>query len=312
MKFLVILFAWLLLQWLGPGFMHPRDRWLSVWYERAQRLLAMLPAQSRLLLLAVLPGIAVAALAWLVSPWLAGILLLPLDLAVLAYSLGRGDHHTELDNYLERWQRGDLEAAYQSIQTSSGDSAIRPDELGGVVDAQALHVQVRQKTLYMGLERWFAVVFWFFLLGPGLALTYRILQLLRRLPAVAGQGSAEQTPGEPTVEPQLGLQQRGWLTQWLEWLDWLPARLLGLAFALTGSFVGCFQVWRENVFSHLPVRELLVIFAERAVPTAIAGSDDLGSEHFVELAANEIRELRDLLRRSALCWLVVLALLQIL
>lgn len=304
MKFLVILFAWLLLQWLGPGFMHPRDRWLTVWYQRAQSLLSMLPAQPRLLLIVALPGIAVALLAWMVSPWLAGILLLPLDLLVLAYSLGRGDHHTELDKYLERWQRGDLEAAYESIRVTSGDVVVGPGELDGVGDAQALHLQVRKATLYAGLERWFAVVFWFFLLGPGLALTYRVLQLLRRMPAATGSDASD--------EPGVGNQERGWLTQWLEWLDWLPARFLGLAFAVIGNFVSCFQVWRENVFSHQPVRELLVIFAERAVPAAIAGSDDLGSEHFVELAANEIRELRDLLRRSALCWLVVLALLQML
>jgi AmpE protein len=286
MEFLVILTAWLLLQWLGPGFMHPHDRWLTAWHLRAGRALSLLPQRERLLLLVALPGIAVAALAWLVSPWLAGMLLFPLDLLVLTYSMGRGDYHTELDNYLERWQRGDLEAAYQVGLGSGYD--IEPAD-----DPRDLHLQMRRAALYTGLQRWFSVVFWFFVLGPGMALIYRLLHLLRVAP------SAEE-------------RERAWVAQWLEWLDWLPARLLGLAFAVTGNFVECFRIWREHFFSRQSVRDLLVVFAEQAVPGAIAGSDDLGGEHFVELAANEIRELRDLLRRSAIFWLVVLALLQML
>lgn len=286
MEFLVILTAWLLLQWLGPGFMPPHDRWLTAWHLRAGRALSVLPSRERLLFIVALPGVAVAVLAWLVSHWFFGVLLFPLDLLVLAYSLGRGDYHTELDNYLERWQRGDLEAAYQVALRSGYDIA-------PVDSARDLHLQMRRAALYVGLQRWFVVVFWFFVLGPGMALIYRLLHVLRSAPA--------------TEE-----NERGWIAQWLEWLDWLPSRLLGLAFALTGNFVECFRVWRENFFTRQSVRDLLVISAEQAVPGAVAGSDDLGGEHFVELAANEIRELRDLLRRSAVCWLVVLALLQML
>ena len=292
MGFLVILTAWLLLQWLGPGFMHTHDRWLSAWHLRAGKVLAVIPPRERLLLIAVLPGVLIALLAWTVSPWLAGLLLFPLDLAVLTYSLGRGDYNTELDNYLDRWQRGDLEAAYQVALQNNGGLE-NNGEIERTEDAQQLHLQVRRMALYTGLERWFSVVFWFFVLGPGLALVYRVLQLLRK-----SANSSE--------------QERAWLTQWLQWLDWLPARLLGLAFAVTGNFVGCFRIWREHFFAKQSVRDLLVIFAEQAVPGAIAGSHDLGGEHFVELAANEIRELRDLLRRSAIFWLVVLALIQML
>lgn len=286
MTFLVILVAWLLLQWLGPGFMRPHDRWVAAWHRRAGAALAALPPRERLLLIAALPGAAVAALAWLVSPWLAGLLLFPLDLIVLAYSLGRGDYHTELDNYLERWQRGDLEAAYQVALHSGYD--IRP-----AADARELHLQMRRAALALGLQRWFAVVFWFALLGPGLALSYRLLHLLCELPAATAA-------------------ERHRLARWIEWLDWLPARLLGLAFAVTGNFVGCFRVWRENVLARAAAADFLAACAGQAVPAAIAGSDELGGEHFTELAANELRELRDLLRRSAIFWLVVLALLQLL
>lgn len=290
MTFIVILVAWLLLQWLGPGFMRTHDRWVVAWHLRAGAALGFVPTRERLLLIAFIPGLLIALLAWLLSPWLWGLLLFPLDLLVLTYALGRGDYHTELDSYLERWQRGDLEAAYQVARQPEG-CGLNAEVIEPTDDAQKLHLQVRRAALYTGFERWFAVVFWFFVLGPGAALIYRLLHLLRHVHAVDDS-------------------ERQWLAQWLEWLDWLPARLLGLGFAVTGNFVNCFRSVREQFLSHLPVRDLLVIFAEQAVPAAIAGSEDLGGEHFVELAANELRELRDLLRRSAICWLVVLALVQ--
>lgn len=285
MEFLVILTAWLLLQWLGPGFMHPHDRWLIAWHLHAGRALSLLPRALRLALIVILPGALVALLAWLAGHWLAGALLFPLYLVVLAYSLGRGDYRTELDNYLERWQRGDLEAAYQ-VAMQSGF------HIDPAADARDLHLQLRRVALYTGFQRWFAVVFWFALLGPAPALCYRLLHLLYAAPGT-------------------DIEERPLLARWLYWLDWIPARLLGLAFAVTGNFVECFRVWREHVFVDDDTGELLVSFAAQAVPGAAAGSDELGGEHFIELAANEIRELRDLMRRSAIFWLVVLALLQL-
>ena len=290
MTFIVILIAWVLLQRLGPDFMRAHDRWLEAWQMRGSAALSVVPVRIRLLLLAGLPGALVALLAWVVSPWLAGLWLLLLDLLVLAYSLGRGNYRAELDNYLERWQRGDLEAAYQVAQQSFGRGLNGEEDLSAD-SAQQLHQQMRRAALYTGLERWFAVVFWFALLGPGLALTYRLLHLLR-------QQAAPDIP------------ERMWLAQWLEWLDWLPARLLGLAFAIIGDFVSCMRSWRDHFFGQHSVRDLLVIYAERSVPHAEAGVRELGDEHFVELAAHEIRELRDLMRRSTMCWLVALALLQ--
>lgn len=284
MEFLVILTAWLLLQWLGPGFMHPHDRWLIAWHLHANRALGLLPLSVRLLLIVALPALLVALLAWLLGHWLAGVLLFPLFLIVLTYSLGRGDYHTELDNYLERWQRGDLEAAYQ-VAVHSGFHA-EP-----ATDTRELHANMRRAALYTGFQRWFAVVFWFAALGPALALVYRIVHLL---------GAAASTSPE----------ERALLRRWLGWLDWIPARLLGLAFAVTGNFVNCFRVWREHLLQNGDADALLVTYAGEAVPGAAAGSDELGGEHFVELAANEIRELRDLMRRSAVFWLVMLALLQ--
>lgn len=293
MKFLVILTAWLLLQWLGPSSFLHRDQWLQRWYLRAGGALAPLPPPLRLLLIALLPALLVAVLALLLAPLLGGVLLFALQLLVLSYSLGRGDFNVAIDAYLERWQRGDLEAAYQVALQQVAVPVGADDVPLPVDDSAALHRHMRGHVVYGGLERWFAVVFWFFLLGPAAALFYRILQLLQR----GAHSDAE---------------ARSQLAQWLLWLEWLPARLLGLAFAITGNFVDCFRVWRESFSGLTPTRELLLRYAEKALPGAVVRGGDGVEPAFLTAAATELDELRDMLRRSAICWLVVLALLQLL
>jgi AmpE protein len=283
MEFLIILTAWALLQWQGPAAALHRDHWLLPWHLRAHESLALLPLPARLALLCVLPCVAVAALTLLLGSWLGGLPLFAFGLLILLYCLGRGDIHAELDSYLERWLRGDLEAAYHEAAQVAGIDAAAPIE-----DGVSLHAQMRRAMLYTALERWFAVVFWFYVLGPAGALFYRIVQFY----AQGGRGSVE--------EQRL-------LHLWLEWLDWLPARLLGLAFAITGNFVSCFRVWRENLAAFIPVRDLLVIYEEHALDAVAARPD---SPQFIERAAGELRELTELLNRSAVSWLVLFALLQ--
>lgn len=288
MEFFVILTAWLLLQWLGPSTALHRDGWLRGWYLRAGSALGALPPAMRLLLIALLPALAVWLLTLLVEPALGGVLLFALELLVLTYALGRGDFNAQLDAYLERWQRGDFEAAWrEALRVGQLDES----DAAPVDDGAELHRQIRAAVVYSGFERWFAVVFWFFVLGPAAALFYRLLQLLRR-------------------DVEIAADERQRIASWLLWIEWLPARLLGLAFAVTGNFAACFRRWRERLFDAEPTPALLSGYAERALDaTATEHADE--AQAFVVAATIELNELRDLLRRSAVCWLVALALLQL-
>jgi len=283
MGFLSILAAWLLLRWRGPIPALQRDGWLPAWYRRADRWLAPLPAELRPLLICALPCLPVALLAYLLAPWLGGVLLFAFGLAVLLYSVGRGDMRAELDAYLERWSRGDLEAAYQAAA-----QVVDVDGQQPVENAADLHARVRRALLYTALERWFAVVFWFYLLGPAAALFYRSVQWFVR--QRSGAAEAQQA-----------------LSRCLYWLEWLPVRLLGLTFAVTGNFAGCFRAWREHFAAAGASADLLALYAERAQSGASAASDE---PHFEQRAGAELRELNALLGRSAIAWLVLFALLQ--
>jgi len=101
------------------------------------------------------------------------------------------------------------------------------------------------------------------------------------------------------------------IARWLLWIEWLPARLLGLAFAITGNFAACFRQWREQLLTLQSTHALLLGYEERALDVAAANAQHAQVQAFVVAAAVELIELRDLLRRSAVCWLVAFALLQL-
>ena len=285
MEFLAILLTWALVRTIGVPSGLQRDDWLLAWRLRANTAFATLPAEARLVAVAALPCLLIGLFEWVLGARWASLPLFALEVLVLIYSLGRGDFQVQLSRYLACWQRGDLEAAYQEAVSAMGVDA--GQAIGSAAD---LHAQVRRRVLYLAFERWFAVVFWFYFLGPWAALFYRIVHLLRA--------------HSPAADRLL-------LERWLTWIEWLPARLLGLAFALTGNFANCIGAWREHLSEWLAVPGLLASYAAHALDSAVANAAEDGS-HFVERAANELAELVALLSRSFIAWLLLFALLQML
>jgi AmpE protein len=84
-------------------------------------------------------------------------------------------------------------------------------------------------------NRLFAVIFWFVLLGPFGAWTYRVTDLIRRRAAFNVTRDGENETRERFL--RAARLCHGWLA-------WLPARLTALGFALAGSFDGALRVWR--------------------------------------------------------------------
>jgi AmpE protein len=285
MEFLVILLTWALVRSAGVPSGLQRDDWLLAWRARANNVFSGLAPEARLGLTIGLPCLLIALLELLFGSHLAGLPLFALELLILIYSLGRGDFQAQLGRYLGCWQRGDYEAAYQEAV-----SAVGIDGGQGIVSAGGLHNQMRRSVLYLAFERWFAVVFWFYFLGPWAALGYRLVQLL----VVHG------------TEPERLLLRR-----WLVWIEWLPARLLGLAFALTGNFASCIVAWREHLAATVPVPDLLAGYSMHALEGEVASEIDDGT-HFSIRAAHELREVVALLSRSFIAWLLLFALLQML
>ena len=230
--------------------------------------LAGRPLRQLLLVLGV-PLLLVGLLLWALAPLAYGWLLLPLHVAVLLWSLGRGDPQSSLAPFRASWQRGDAEAAYLDARRDLGVQA---------ADAPALLAQVQGFLLWQVYQGFFAVVFWYALLGPLAALAYRLLALL-------GEHAGDESLRSHAVR----LRQA---------LDWLPARLLALSLALAGNFVTANRVLWARLFDLQASAAQLVVDAGRAAADSAAGKGGVET----------LDELWSLLLRAGLIWYSALAL----
>ncbi len=270
MNFLVLVLI-LLLEKLCRWRMHlQRD-------ELLRRVLARLESAPRfqgqaalqLLLVLGVPLLLVGLLLWSLAPLAYGWLLLPLHVALLRWSLGRGDPQHSLAPFRARWQRGDTQAAYLEAERDLGLQA---------EDAPGLLRQVQGFLLWQAYEGFFAVIFWYALGGPLPALAYRLLALL-----------GEHAEGE---------ELRGYAVRLRHMLDWLPARLLALSLALAGNFVSANRVLWPRLLDFPASAAQLVADAGRAA------SDTPGDGGGLET----LDELWSLLQRAGLIWYSALAL----
>lgn len=286
MEFLTLVIVMVLLQWWGSGGPVQRDGWLIGLYQSAA------PVSSnpslKLLMVVGLPVVAVLSLGLLLTPWLFGLAILALYVLVLLYSLGRGPLNEQVQTYLASWRAGNFESA--TLHAASLGAV----DMDAISDEESLHRATRQAILYRGFERWFAVVFWFFLLGPMAALAYRLFAVLAENESVGSEDS------------ELA-------ARCLYWLDWLPVRLLGFTFALTGSFDDTFRQLNKRLGETCDPAELLDDLAQPTVCVELTETGGMtADELIIERGDKEIAAVQQLLFRSVVTWLIVLALLQIL
>jgi AmpE protein len=230
-----------------------------------------LAGKPRLQLLLVLgvPLLLLGLLLWSLAPRAYGWLLLPVHLLMVLWSLGRGDTRRQLEPFRARWQRGDWEAAYLDAQHDLGVQA---------EDDASLLAQVQGYLLWRLHQGFFAVIFWYVLLGPLPALAYRLLAL---------------------VEAQAGEERLGELARRLRaLLDWLPARALALSLALAGNFVDAYHVLRPRLTERRASAMQLVADVGRAAADIPAGS----------VGVETLDELWRLLQRATLIWYCAIAL----
>lgn len=285
MIFLAIVIVLALLQVWRSGERLQQDVWFDHWVG----FLSFLSRPSKPWRLLVGVGLPVLLIMWidqLLQNRLLGVLVLIFYVGVLFYSLGRGDYNGAITAYLDRWREGNFESAYERA-TAIGDFK----QTEQINDDMSLHEHTRAAILYEGFERWFAVVFWFLLLGPTGALGYRLSYISARAEIFT---SSEQ----------------GFAMRLMYYLDWVPARLLALSFALTGNFVHCLRCGQSLLLGEMSASELL----DRCACAALDGDT---TTHFskeqqgIEYGVEEIQAIQALLSRSVICWLIVIAFLQI-
>ena len=219
-----------------------------------------------LAILILFPVLVLGLLLWVLEPVAYGLLVLPVHLLVLIYSLGRGDLLAGLGPVRDAWRRGDLQA---SAHVAERDIGVRADS------GEQLLEKVQSHLLWQAYQSFFAVIFWYFLLGPVAALSYRLLALA----------------GEHSKNPELVERAQ----QMRHAFDWLPVRLLAASFALVGNFAAVTRVMLHELLSWDISAEQLINKAGCAA--AEIPAPQVGPEGVASLDA-----LWALLLRAAVLW----------
>ena len=224
-----------------------------------------------LMIMVFLPVAVLALLLLVLHPVAYGWLAFPLHFVVVIYSLGRGDFSAALGPFRDAWRRGDEQAA---IHVAERDLGLSADDAGQLLE------RVQGHLLWQAYQSFFAVIFWYFLLGPAAALCYRLLALV-----------TEQGHNRAVVERAEQLRHA---------FDWLPVRLLAASFALVGNFVAVSRVMLHELLNwHISAARLIENVGRVAgeLPAPVAGEEGLSS----------LNTLWELLLRAAALWYAAFA-----
>lgn len=314
MTFLSLLLVLVFVQWWGSGAPVQKDGWFLTYRHWLLQQPALTWPGARLLLTVLGPVLALWLLIWLVSCWFSAFWLLLIAVLVLLYSLGRGDFTAQVRAYIEASERGDSVSAARILEQLQQDSTaearaeagfkenVEPTVEEAVEEAieeaaeealeeargesqspedwPALHREALRTIAYRGFERMFAVIFWFFLLGPSGALLYRLSVLNR----------------EQEASPLAG--RLVWL------LEWPVVRLMGLTWSMAGNFDACFIRCQRRL---LDVKASSAQLLEEQMSGAL-GATGVGEPVSLET----VRASQSLLSRSLLIWVSLLALVTLL
>ncbi|UJJ60212.1 MULTISPECIES: regulatory signaling modulator protein AmpE [Rhodanobacter] len=240
---------------------------------------------GRVALALLLPLFLCALLEWLLgrSP-LGELLPLLFALTVLLYCFGPREFEADLESILDAPDGARREAAAQALADDGQPIAWNAPALGEAI-------------AYAALRRRFAVLLWFFLLGPVGALGYRLAQTL-------GRDALRLDPDSRRAADHVANA-----------LDWLPAQLLTFTLAVVGHWeavIGAWQRWHKQAAAtswYAAGPGFLGAAAQADVLIDIEAGDGYAEEHGDPLA--ELRRLRSALLRALLAWLSVVALVVI-
>lgn len=160
------------------------------------------------------------ASAWQPLAWLWGVLVLYLTFGFKYYTLLAEEIAGEL-------RSGQLQLAQAKLDTWRGVSGAvstgEPQVTSGMIASLTI-----ERLFSHSLRQTFGVLFWFVLLGPAGAVLYRLSSILSRRWREASPGFGE-IPGRI-----------------FHALNWVPARLAGLTYAVAGNFEDAMLCWRTQ------------------------------------------------------------------
>lgn len=278
------LFHWRRMRWL--------DRMIDFGFRQAEHI-ANWPSLIPVLLLAAVLVLPVYLVIFGLGGTLAGFSYLILAIVVLFFSLGPSDIGEEVDEYCKALESED-EAAIQIAAKAIVEGDVP-------TDARQRIQRVEESVCVQANNRLFAVVFWFFLLGPLAAWAYRVTDLIRRRAVFnAARDTASGAGSNVVTMRDAAVMLHGWLA-------WIPARLTAVGYATAGHFDEAIAAMRA------PTEERDATTSEHSekllarVGTAALALVDDPNESITERGVRGAVSANQLVFRQLIIWAVIIA-----
>jgi len=277
MKFIVLLFTVLLQkQTKQQGYQRKRT-----WFARLTTLFPIKEMKTRGQVLSfgalvIVPSLVLGFIVASLTGLFGSILALVLQVGVLLYILGRDDFSQRFETYKACWERDDYQGAYECAS-----QFLNVHDQSVINNPCELHKAVSRAVVYAWFLRFFVFAFWFLVGGVAGALACLLTYWFYR-------------------EFKLG-----WVKSVLGAMEWVPSRLLALTTALVGDFSESFPPAVKSLldFQSTPKDVLIkTVFAK----------EELESANFdCQRADGDLQETNQLMFRSAVIWLLFVAILTV-
>lgn len=239
-------------------------------------------------LIIVMPIIFITAMVNYLLNDVHGLLSFLFSLLVLVYCIGPAKLHEEMEKYVIAMENGDTEGALWKLDNIMGSEF--PD------NEPELFLLLAKSILVETCKRILGVLFWFAVLGPLGAVLYRLSCLLK-------DNVLKEKSASEFANAALRLQHI---------MNWLPARLTALSYALAGSFVHAVDCWRQsephlqdNRKSMGENEEVIACIGLSALQLADANKENSN----VKLTLSDITDTLNLGMRSVIVWVTFIAIM---
>ncbi len=267
----------------------------------------------------VVPSVMVALIYWLLATLAGWPFAVLWNIAVLYFALGfrQFSHHfTEIRDALDAGDEARARELLARWRQVDATGLARSDVVRQVVEYSVLSAHRH----VFGVLTWFSVLA-VLGLGPLGAVMYRLSEYVPR------HWSFEQArPAQPISAALRSVAQRMW-----SWLDWVPARVTAVGFAVVGSFEDAIDCWRNYERKGSVTNDGVILAStsgainirlgawQRSPPqagsvqTASAGPSEApyGSSGGHEAEVGHLRVVVGLVWRTVVMWMVLLALLSL-
>jgi len=255
------------------------------------------------------PSLVALGIYWLLLALIGWPVAMLWSIAVLYATLGfrQFSHHfTDIRKALDEGDEARARSLLAEWQQIDASELPRQEIIRHVIE----HSVVSAHRHVFGVLSWFSVLA-VLGLGPAGAVFYRLAEFVTRYwPYLSSQ------QGQPVSDAARGAAGRAW-----HLVDWIPARITALGFAVVGSFEEAIDSWRSyETLPHADNDGVIVAATAGAVNVCLGGaaaSPGEGEEEPVSMVAAtrpvpelaHLRSIVGLVWRSVVMWMVLLALL---